>query len=92
MLPNTYFLAKCRFDTVENEPAKNLQNFRKMHFSKMHFSTTGTPGRRGDPPAAQDARGGGRAGQQGLRRGGARRGVRDRRGLRWQERLIHQPK
>ena len=38
MLSNAYFLAKFRFDTAENEPAKNLQNFRKMHFSKMHFS------------------------------------------------------
>ena len=25
MLSNAYFLAKIRFDTVENEPAKNLQ-------------------------------------------------------------------
>ena len=32
-----YFLAKFRFDTSENEPAKNLQNFRKMHFRKMQF-------------------------------------------------------
>ena len=38
MLSNAYFLAKFRFDTAENEPAKNLQNFRKMHFLKMHFS------------------------------------------------------
>ena len=37
MLSNAYFLAKIRFDTAENEPAKNLQNFRKMHFRKMHF-------------------------------------------------------
>ena len=38
MLSNTYFVAKFRFDTAENAPAKNLQNnFRKMHFSKMHF-------------------------------------------------------
>ena len=37
MLPNAYFLAKFRFDTAENEPAKNLQNFRKMHFSKMQW-------------------------------------------------------
>ena len=35
MLSNAYFLAKFRFDTAENEPAKNLQNFRKMHFSKL---------------------------------------------------------
>ena len=29
MLSNAYLLAKFRFDTAENEPAKNLQNFRK---------------------------------------------------------------
>ena len=27
MLSNAYFLPKFRFDTAENEPAKNLQNF-----------------------------------------------------------------
>ena len=27
MLSNAYFLAKFHFDTAENEPAKNLQNF-----------------------------------------------------------------
>ena len=27
MLSNAYFLAKYRFDTAENEPAKNLQKF-----------------------------------------------------------------
>ena len=27
MLSNAYFLAKFRFDTAENGPAKNLQNF-----------------------------------------------------------------
>ena len=32
MLSNAYFLAKFRFGTAENEPAKNLQIFRKMHF------------------------------------------------------------
>ena len=37
MLSNAYFLAKFRFDTAENEPAKNLQNFQKMHFRKVHF-------------------------------------------------------
>ena len=30
MLSNAYFLAKFRFDTAENEPAKNLQNLQKM--------------------------------------------------------------
>ena len=39
MLSNAYFLAKFRFDTAENEPAKNLQNFRKMHFRKCIFET-----------------------------------------------------
>ena len=29
MLSNAYFIAKFRFDTAENEPAKNLQNFAK---------------------------------------------------------------
>ena len=31
MLPNAYFLAKFRFDTAENEPAKNSQNFAKTN-------------------------------------------------------------
>ena len=30
MLSNAYFLAKFRFDTAENEPAKNLQYFAKF--------------------------------------------------------------
>ena len=30
MLSNAYFLAKFCFDTTENEPAKNLQNFVKF--------------------------------------------------------------
>ena len=30
MLPNAYLLANFRFDTSENEPAKNLQNFEKF--------------------------------------------------------------
>jgi len=30
MLSNAYFLAKFRFDTAENEPAKNLQNIAKF--------------------------------------------------------------
>ena len=29
MLSNAYFVAKFRFDTAENEPAQNLQNFAK---------------------------------------------------------------
>ena len=27
MLPNAFFLSKFLFDTAENEPARNLQNF-----------------------------------------------------------------
>ena len=45
MLSNAYFLAKFRFDTAENEPAKNLQNFRKMHFRKMLFEKGGVEDR-----------------------------------------------
>ena len=30
MLSNAYFLAKFRFDTAENEPAKNLQTFANL--------------------------------------------------------------
>ena len=48
MLSNAYFLAKFRFDTAENEPAKNLQNFRKMHFRKMHLSPIDLGERRHD--------------------------------------------
>ena len=33
MLSNAYFLAKFRFDTAENEPAKNLQNL--QNFAKL---------------------------------------------------------
>ena len=41
MLSNAYFLAKIRFDTAENEPAKNLQKFAKF-----------SPGSAHRPPAA----------------------------------------
>ena len=34
MLSNAYFLAKFRFDTAENEPAKYLQNSRKIQPSR----------------------------------------------------------
>ena len=54
MLSNAYFLAKFRFDTAENEPAKNLQNFAKFaHFADPNPLTIiqrGTP--RGRPPRA----------------------------------------
>ena len=40
MLSNAYFLAKFRFDTAENEPAKNLQNFARilMNFANNSFA------------------------------------------------------
>ena len=47
MLSNAYFLAKFRFDTAENEPAKNLQKF-------ANFPNLANPKRRyaGPGPAA----------------------------------------
>ena len=63
MLSNAYFLAKFRFDTAENEPAKNLQKFAKFaNFANIGAALRG--------PEARDADGGG-AGQVPL--GGARR-------------------
>ena len=35
MLSNAYFLAKFRFDTADNEPAKNLQNLANQLFSNF---------------------------------------------------------
>ena len=47
MLSNAYFLAKSRFDTAENEPAKNLQNFADFpNFANPSFigqSSNGPP-------------------------------------------------
>ena len=43
MLSNAYFLAKFRFGTAENEPAKNLQNFAK-------FANFADPNQRGGAP------------------------------------------
>ena len=57
MLSNAYFLAKFRFDTAENEPAKNLQNFRKMHFRKMHFQKMHCHRPGGRPAAERASRG-----------------------------------
>ena len=50
MLSNAYFLAKFRFDTAENEPAKNLQNSRKCIFRKSPRGgcTSGGGGPRGE--------------------------------------------
>ena len=60
MLSNAYFLAKFRFDTAENEPAKKLQNFANFpNFANPNALVTpfcspaaaaGFAG--GDPPAS----------------------------------------
>ena len=43
MLSNAYFLAKFRFDTAENEPAKNLQNFAKFaNFDEVTLAKDGS--------------------------------------------------
>ena len=39
MLSNAYFLAKFRFDTAENEPAKNLQNFANFPNSRPQLQS-----------------------------------------------------
>ena len=58
MRSNAYFLAKFRFDTAENEPAKNLQKILLIFPNLL----TLTPNRRtGDPPVL--ARGAGAGGQ-----------------------------
>ena len=38
MLSNAYFLAKIRFDTAENEPAKNLQKISKKILTIANFA------------------------------------------------------
>ena len=40
MLSNAYFLAKFRFDTAENEPIKNLQNFVKKNVNFANFANS----------------------------------------------------
>ena len=63
MLSNAYFLAKFRFDTAENEPAKNLQNFRKMHYRPGGRARRGVRGRgragaaRREPAGRENGRG-----------------------------------
>ena len=63
MLSNAYFVAKFGFDTAENEPAKNLQNFAKFaNFADpnpLTLTVTEAPaapagaGSRGTPAARQ---------------------------------------
>ena len=58
MLSNAYFLAKFRFDTAENEPAKKMQNFtQKNNFANFAFwgrctAVREAPAEPGDPPVA----------------------------------------
>ena len=57
---NACFLAKIRFDTAENEPAKNLQNFANFADS-LRGGDHGLERRRGAAPAGvRPAAGGGR--------------------------------
>ena len=63
MLSNAYFLAKFRFDTAENEPAKNLENFAK--FANFADPNPLTGAERAQVLREHDARG--------QRRGGGRR-------------------
>ena len=80
MLSNAYFLAKFRFDTAENEPAKNLQNLANFsNFANPNPSPL-TPNpvllsrrQRGRRRAARRGAAG-RHGRLGLGRGGRRRG------------------
>ena len=73
MLSNAYFLANFRFDTAENEPAKNLQNFRKMHFSRKHFRKMHFRRRR--PNIGALLQGPGRRPRDGGRHGAGRQGA-----------------
>ena len=57
MLSNAYFLAKFRFDTDENEPAKNLQNF-------ANFPNFANPNDGGDAGAERRVGDAARAGPQ----------------------------
>ena len=57
MLSNAYFLANFRFDTAENEPAKNWQkfaNFPNFANPTPRFADLGVPLSLGPHPAAQD--------------------------------------
>ena len=71
MLSNAYFLAKFRFDTAENEPAKNLQNFAKFaNFADPNPLTLTKAGRRSPPPPPSTTKEGPLLLQKGLRSSG----------------------
>ena len=63
MLSNAYFLAKFRFDTAENEPAKNLQKFAKICPNFANCANIPSAARLG-----RDREGRGRRPARGLRR------------------------
>ena len=65
MLSNAYFLATFRFDTAENEAAKNLQ--KRMLILLIEAAGHGPlgPPRGGRGPRARGARGGERAADRG---------------------------
>ena len=69
MLSNAYFLAKFRFDTAENEPAKNLQIFEKCIFENSHADLDGAADE-GDSDAL--GVGSGRGHVDGVEAGGAK--------------------
>ena len=73
MLSNAYFLAKFRFDTAENEPAKHLQNFANFP-SFANFANSARPNKH---------RSGGEMwrGDQGRGPAGPRYGQRDKVGI-----------
>ena len=60
MLSNAYFLAKFRFDTAENEPAKKLQKLQKFanfpNFANYLLPNQPTPLRPEVPPQAYEDR------------------------------------
>ena len=71
MLSNAYFLAKFRFDTAENKPAKKLQNFANFpNFANpnpLMSSAAATP-ERGPAERARASSGGGPWASRGARR------------------------
>ena len=66
MLSNANFLAKFRFDTAENEPAENLQNFAKFA-DPNPLTPNKVPGRAGRGPGLPLRRGAGALGRSGAR-------------------------
>ena len=57
MLSNAYFLAKFRFDTAENEPAKNLQFSKNAFFENALLGAVADDRREGGEPRAERRRG-----------------------------------